>query len=166
MKKMLLLILSTILLFSFSIVFAADLKIGVLDVQKTLQSIPQVKKVQAQLKREFAPQQKQITMLQKQLKTDFDKFNREHDVMKDKDKKTMQKAILAKQEKLHNLQINFQQKLMEAQKKAMQSILGDIERVVDGIAADQKLNVVLTKANVAYNDANMDITDQVIKELK
>jgi len=166
MKKMLLLILSTILLFSFSIAFAADLKIGVLDVQKTLRSIPQVKKMQAQLKRRFAPQQTQITALQKQLKADFDKFNRDHDVMKDKDKKATQKKILAKQEKLHNLQINFQQKLMEAQKKAMQSILGSIEKAVDEVAADQKLNVVLTKANVAYNDSDMDVTNQVIKELK
>ena len=71
MKKMLLLILSTILLFSFSIAFAADLKIGVLDVQKTLRSIPQVKKMQAQLKRRFTPQQTQITALQKQLKADW-----------------------------------------------------------------------------------------------
>jgi len=166
MKKMLLLILSTILLFSFSVAFAADLKVGVLDVQKTLQSIPQVEKMQAQLKKRFTPQQAQITKLQNQLKADFDKFNREHDVMKDKDKKAMQKTILANQEKLHNLQMNFQQQLMEAQKKAMQSILNDIENVVDGIAADQKLNIVLTKANVAYNDSDMDITDQVIKALK
>jgi outer membrane protein len=166
MKKILLLISSTILLFSVSIVFAADLKVGVLDVEKVLQSIPQVKKMQTQLKERFTPQQKQITKLQDQLKVDFDKFNREHDVMKDKDKKAMQNSILAQQEKLHNLQINFQQQLMEAQKKAMQSILNDIERAVDGIAADQKLNIVLTKANVAYNDSNMDITDQVIKVLK
>jgi outer membrane protein len=166
MKKILLLVLSIGLLLGFSVARADNLKVGVLDVQKVMQKSPQVSVMQAKLKKQFAPQEKKITAAQKQLKADFDKYNKDQAVMKDADKKALQKKILAEQSKLRNLQTQFQQQLIAAQRTAMQSILKDIEGAVEDVAKDQKLDLVLTKASVAYNNPDLDVTDQVIKKLK
>jgi outer membrane protein len=166
MKKILLLVLSIGLLLGFSVARADNLKVGVLDVQKVMQKSPRVSAMQAKLKKQFAPQEKKITAAQKQLKADFDKYNKDQAVMKDADKKALQKKILAEQSKLRNLQTQFQQQLIAAQRKSMQSILKDIEDAVEKVAKDQKLDLVLTKASVAYNNPDLDVTDQVIKKLK
>lgn len=166
MKKIVLLVLSIGLLLGFSIARADNLKVGVLDVQKVMQNSPQVSAMQAKLKKQFAPQEKKITTAQKQLKADFGKYNRNKAVMKDADKKTLQKKILAEQSSLRDLQVKFQQQLIAAQRESMQSILKDIEDAVNDVAKDQKLDLVLTKASVAYNNPDLDVTDKVIKKLK
>ena len=166
MKKILLFISALAMLASVSMASAANLKVGVLDVQKVMQQIPQVTAVQKKLKKQFATQEKQITTAQKQLRADLTKFNKNRSVMKDSDKKALQKKIMSEQDALRGLQINFQQQVMAAQKKAMQSILNDVETAVNSIAKAKDLDLVLTKASIAYNDDSMDITDQVVKKLK
>jgi len=166
MKKILLLVLSIGLFLSFSVAQADNLKVGVLDVQKVMQNCSQVSAMQAKLKKQFAPQEKKITVAQKQLKADFDKYNKNQAVMKDADKKAMQKKILAEQSSLRDLQVKFQQQLIAAQRQGMQSVLKDIEDAVNDVAKDQKLDLVLTKASVAYNNPDLDVTDKVIKKLK
>ena len=157
---------SVALLASASIASAASLNVGVLDVQKVMQQIPQVTAMQKQLKKQFAPQEKQITTSQNKLKADLTKFSKNSTVMKDSDKKAMQKKLLGEQSKLRGLQVSFQQKLLAAQRSSMQKIVANIETAVKGVAKTQGLNIVLTKASVAFNDPKMDITDQVINKLK
>jgi outer membrane protein len=167
MKKILLFISALAMLVSLNIASAANnLKIGVVDVQKMMKQIPQVTAMQKQLQNKFGPQTKKITAMQKQLRADLAKFNKNRSVMKDKDVQAMQKKIISEQDKLRALQVDFQQKAMAAQRKAMQSILDDVEVAVKKVANAQNLNLVLTKASIAYNDDDMDITDKVVKELK
>lgn len=166
MKKILLFISALAMIASISIASAANLKVGVLDVQKVMQQIPQVTAMQKKLKKQFSPQTKKITTTQNQLRADLTKFNKNRLVMKDSDKKALKKKIIKGQDDLRNLQINFQQQLMAAQRKAMQSILNDVEGAVNSIAKSENLDLVLTKASIAYNDDNMDITNQVVKKLK
>lgn len=167
MKKVVLFISVLAMFVGLNVAFAADnLKIGVVDVQEMMQKIPQVTAMQKQLQSKFKPQTKKITAMQRQLQADLTKFNKNRSVMKNTDKKKMQKKIVDEQNKLRTIQIDFQKQAMNAQKKAMQSILSDVEAAVKKIAKDQNLNLVLTKASIAYNDDDMDITDKVIKELK
>jgi outer membrane protein len=167
MKKVVLFISALAMFAGLNVAFAADnLKIGVVDVQEMMQKIPQVTAMQKELQSKFDPQTKKIRSMQQQLQADLAKFNKNSSVMKNADKKKMQKKIVDEQNKLRAVQIDFQQQAMDAQKKAMQSILSDVEVAVKKVAKDQNLNLVLTKASIAYNDDDMDITDKVIKELK
>ncbi len=168
MKKIVLFVAALAMFVSLNVALAADnnLKIGVVDVQEMMQKIPQVTAMQKQLQSKFNPQTKKIKAMQQQLQADLAKYNKNKSIMKDKNKKALQKKIMDEQNKLRTMQINFQEQAMDAQKKAMQSILSDVEAAVKKVAKDQNLNLVLTKASIAYNDDDMDITDKVIKELK
>lgn len=146
--------------------FAMALNIGVVDMQKVMQNAPQVKAMQNKLKSEFGPQEQKLQALQKQLQADVEKFEKNSSIMKDSDKKALAKKIAAEQKDLQNRQNDFRTKVLTAQNEAMQKIFGQIQKIVNGIASDQKLNLILTKTSTVYSDDDMDVTDQVIKKLK
>lgn len=165
MKKLLLVLTSAALLAVSSFAFA-DLNIGVLDMQKVMKNSPQVKVMQAQLKKQFGSKEKQLTKMQKQLQSDAQNYQKNSAVMKDSDKQALQQKIAQEQQDFQKQQTDFRNKVIAAQNQAMQKVIKQIEAVVDGVAGDQKLNLIVTKSSVVYSDADMDVTDQVIKKLK
>ena len=115
MKKILIVALSCILFVGANAAFASDVKVGVVDVQQVLQNVPQVKALQTKLKKQFAPQEKKITVAQKQLQANIDKYKKNQAVMKAQDKDALQKKILDGQQQLRGMQVDFQKKVVAAQ---------------------------------------------------
>lgn len=152
-----------------SSIFATDAveqKIAVVDIQKVLTTAPQVAAIKTKLQNQFDPQSKEITELQKQLQSDVDKYTKDNAVMKDKEKKDFQDKVAAEQKKLRDMEVSFQQNLVNAQNQSMQTILKQIQDVVESMAKKQKYELVLVKGAVLYSDATLDITDQVVAALK
>lgn len=147
-------------------VWAADNKIAVVDVQKVLATAPQVAAIKTKLQNQFDPQSKAITELQKQLQADVEKYTKDNAVMKDKEKKDLQDKVTTEQKKVRDLEVSFQQNLVNAQNQAMQTILKQIQDTAEDIAKKQKYDLVLVKGAVLYSDATLDITDQVVTALK
>jgi outer membrane protein len=164
MKKVFFTIIGA-LLFSTS-VFAADLKIGVLDLQKVLASAPQVEAMKAKLKSQFDPKGKELESLQNTLKADVAKYQKNEAVMKDQDRKGMQEKIMGEQKQLQEKQGSFQQSLVAAQNQAMQTILKQVQDIVSNIATKDKYDLILLKAALGYSKDNMEITNQVIDAMK
>lgn len=164
MKKVLLLIAAGLLL-TANAAFA-DVKFGVLDLNKVLSNDPQVTLLQDQLKKQFEPRNQEIVTAQKTLQNDIDKYNKESNKLKGNDVKKNQDKIIGEQKKLQELQASFQHDLTDAQNKSMQTILKRVETVVNKIAADQKYDLVVTKVSTVYNDPKLEITDKVVTELK
>lgn len=144
----------------------ADIKVGVIDLQKVLTSAPQVTAARAQLKSQFDPRNKQIVDERKFLQTDIEKYSKDNAVMKDQERKDLQGKITDEQKKLRDNEADFQQKFMAAQDKSMQEVTKQIQDVVDKIAKDQKYDLILAKGATAYNNPSYDITDQIITALK
>ncbi|OGT07824.1 MAG: hypothetical protein A2X78_02120 [Gammaproteobacteria bacterium GWE2_37_16] len=164
MKKVSLLIAAGLLL-AANAAFA-DTKIGVLDLNKVLSNDPQVTLLQDQLKKQFEPRNQEIVTAQKNLQNDIDKYNKDSGKIKGNDVKKNQDNIIAEQKKLRDMQASFQHDLTDAQNKSMQTILKRVETVVNKIAADQKYDLVVTKVSTVYNDPKLEITDKVVTELK
>jgi len=149
-----------------SSVWAADSKIAIVDVQKVLADAPQVSAVKTKLQNQFEPQNKEIAGMQKQLQTDIEKYTKDNAVMKDKEKKDLQDKITDEQKKLREKEVGFQQNLVNAQNQAMQGILKQIQDAAEAIAKKQQYDMIVVKGAVLYNNASLDITDQVITALK
>ena len=144
----------------------ADNKVGVVDIQKVLATAPQVAAAKTKLQNQFDPQSKEIATLQKQLQGDIEKYTKDSAVMKEKEKKDLQDKVTAEQKKLRDLEVGFQQNLVNAQNQSMQDILKQIQDTVEGIAKKQKYDLVLVKGAVLYNNSDFDITEPVITALK
>jgi outer membrane protein len=166
MKKILLSFLTLALISSVSGVFAADLKIGVVNFQQVLQNYPKVKATDEKLKKQFAPQQEKLVAMQKKLNDDINKYNRDGAIMKESDKKDAEGKIRDAANKFQTAQGDFQKQLALARNEAMKSIEQDVSGIVSKVAKEQNFDLVLAKAAVGYNKPEADITDRVIKKLK
>ncbi len=168
MKKLLIIMCSLIGLCLGSNVLAAEIRIGVLDLNKVMQASPQVTAAQAALKAQFEPRSKEITAKQDILKKEIEDFNTRNGnkAKLDMAQQKVKEGILDDQKKLQDMAASFQKDFVAQQNKTMQVVLNKIQDVVNKVAHEKQLNLVITKISTAYNDANLEITDDVMMELK
>ena len=96
---------------------AADMKVGIVDMQTVFQKSQTVAKMRAALQKQFAPKEQAINAKQKILQDDIGKYKRDSAIMKDNDRDALEKKISAEQQELGSLQSDFQSQIVTAQNK-------------------------------------------------
>jgi outer membrane protein len=165
MKKFLI-AMSTVVLFVFGSTAFADLKIGVLDLNKIMMDSPQLAAAKVKLKSDFDKREKDILSAQQIFQKAVEDFNKNGPTMKADAQKNAQQDIVKQQKDLQDKQSKFQNDLNASQGAAMKDIVKKIEGIVNGIAADKKFDLILAKAGTAFNKPELEITDDVIKQMK
>lgn len=161
-------IVATGLSLSFATAAFADTKIGVVDLNKVLRADPHVAAAQAQLKKQFEPKNQALLAEQKSFQRQVEQYNKDqtNGKLKDADLKKAQQNLMSEENKIQEDRNNFQRELANAQNQSMQNILKKVETAVQKIAAEQKIDLVLTKASTAFSKPELEITDKVITEIK
>ncbi|MBU0744001.1 MAG: OmpH family outer membrane protein [Gammaproteobacteria bacterium] len=165
MKKVTLFV-GAILMLGFSSLGFAQMKTVVLDVNKMLASLPQIKTMQADLKTKFDPKGKELVGLQNTFRSDLDKYKQNNTILKGEELKKEQQKIIDEGKKLQEAKLALQRDLTSSQNQELRPILKQVEQVVTKISKDQKIDLVITKTSTAYNNPKFEITDQVITEMK
>jgi len=165
MRKILLAASTMIFLMLGSAVFA-ETKIGVIDYEKVVVGSPQLVAAKADLKKKFDPREKEISEAQKKFQSDIEAFSKNGPTMKADDQKAAQQKIMDQQKKLQEMQTKFQNDATTAQNNTMRDILKKIEDIVNKIATGKNLDLVIAKNSVPYSKKELDITDEVIKQIK
>lgn len=166
MRKSIVIFFSFVLFILMQNVFAADLKIGILDINNVLENTPQVDAMKAKLRDKYTPGMKEITTLDKTLKADMSKYAKNSVTMKPDAQSALKNKIVKEQAILRNKEMNFQKNFMKAQTEMQQTILKKIQDVVSKIAQKESFDLVLVKDTVAFNLPAADISPEVIAELK
>ena len=141
-------------------------KTAIVDIQRILQNAAQVNAMKEKLKAEFSPRQTQLVSAQNTLKTDIDKLQAEHASMDKKALESLQRQIQAEQTDIQNKQAAFQKDLFAAQDKALESLLDQVKRIIEGVAKQKNLALVLVSNSVAYVQDKVDITPDVLRLMK
>ena len=144
--------------------FAMAEKIGVVNLPKIFQST-QAQKINAQLQKEFSPQQQKIVTMGKKLQADVKKLQRNQAVMDKNSLEKLRTSIMQQEKQLRAAQAKFQQAFFVARSKAMNGFLTKISGVVKKIAAKKDLDMVLPKNGVLYAKESVDITTDVTSAL-
>lgn len=145
-------------------VAAAELKIGVVHVQKLVAESPQAKAIQERLKQEFAPREREIMAQQNDLKGLQEKFQRDAQVMSESERSNTER-------KMRDLQRDLQfrvQSLREDAQTRQNEELGKLQRelgqAVEAFAKAEGYDLILTDG-VAFRKEALDVTDQVLKRI-
>lgn len=165
MKKSLLVLLASTSLMLGSSAFA-ETKIGVVDFNKALLESPQLADAKNKLKKQFDAREKEITEAQKKFQASIEAFNKNSPTMKADAKEAEQRKIMEQQKKVQEMQEKFQKDVNETQTKVMNGIVDKIQSIVDKVANDNKLDLVIVKASAPYSKKELEVTDAVIKQLK
>lgn len=168
MKKLLKVLVALPLVLLMNTGFAAattDMKIGVIDIQKVVQTAPQTKAITSRLSSKFDARKKEIETAQKSIEDGDAKLKRDGSVMSDSDRQALQDKLANQKRELMFKQQTYQEDVVRAQNEEMQKLLDSVRGVVDTIAEKEKYDIVLQKESLPYVDSKLDITDQVIAAL-
>lgn len=144
----------------------STLTVGVIDLAQVLQNSPQMKKAADKLKAEFKPRQERIAAMQEDMQKNQDKIKRDSSVMSQVDLQALQDKVVNERRDLQRMQEDYMQDLQAAQQQAMQGVLQGIDKIVQNIASQGHYDLILQKNSVAFASQRVDITPQVIQQLK
>ncbi len=165
MKKLLKGVLGAIALLSLHSMAFADTKIGVLDLREILQKAPQIAVSNTELQKQFKPRNDKIVAAEKELQAKIDKLNRDGAVMSETERSQLQDKIITEKATLGGMIASFRKDLNDAQNKAMQKLMTQINGIVAKIGTDGKYSLIMVRDASAYFDKTLDITPQVIQQL-
>lgn len=149
-----------------SMVAVAASSVGVVDMQSVFKSAPQVQKINDQLKSQFQNRRAQIVKMGQTLQKDMQNYQKNKSVMKQADATNLNAKIAREENSLRMAQTKFQQDVFAAQNKAMNDFMSKIDGIIAGIAKKKNLDLVIPKNGVLYSTPNMDITNDVVNQLK
>jgi len=144
---------------------AADFKVAVVDMQRALNECEAGKHAKDQVKGKFDKAQDQL----KKQRDDLDKAREEFDkkalVMKEEQRRDLEKDFEVKQLEFKRRYEDFQRDLKRTDAELTSGIVEQLYGIVAEIGAQKGYTMVLESSSGAllYNDKSIDITDDVIK---
>jgi outer membrane protein len=90
-------------------VFADNAKIGVVDLQKIMQTSSQIKDIQQKLEKEFKPRPDKLVAMEASIKADMEKFKRDGAILSATQKKDIEKKIVGAQQQFERDGQQYQQ---------------------------------------------------------
>lgn len=143
----------------------AATKVGYVEVAKVLKAAPQVKAIKERIRREFARRDDQLVAEQKKIKRLREKLQRDAAIMSESEAKRLERDIIARTRKLKNAQSEFQEDLALRQNEELAKLRKVISEVVIKVAKRGGYDMIL-ESGVVWATDRVNITDQVIRELK
>lgn len=146
-------------------VFADAAKIGVVDLQKIMQTSNQMKDIQQKLEKEFKPRRDKLVASETTLKADMEKFKRDAAILTAAQKKDLEKKIVAAQQQFERDGQQYQQDLSTAHNEAMEGLYTKVRAAIGKIAKEEKYDLIVQKDAAPFSVAALDVTEKVMKAI-
>jgi outer membrane protein len=158
-------LLSSILGFS-QCVYAADVKIGVVDVQTVMQKSADYQQLNTQLQNKFKPRQDKLMATKKSIQTEIQDFSKNQAVLKPEEQAKLKNKIIGEQQNYEAQVESFRNDIGQEKNKSMQQFMEKVQTAVNSVAKQGQYNFVLYRAAVPYMESSTDVTQQVLDAMK
>jgi outer membrane protein len=142
---------------------AADVKVGVVDVQRAVMQTEDGLRAQATLKKMFDSRQQELNKRQGDMQKQKDEIDKQKSVLS---QSALQKKVDDWQKQMVELQSTFVEYNKELEKKQKELTDPIFERVLGAIkrlAGQEGYDLIVDRATVAFARGDLDLTDRVIQ---
>jgi len=146
-------------------VIAADLKIGVVSVERILTEAPQVDAVNTSMLERFGPHRDELQKLEKEITGMQENYKRNELVMTEDKLNELKKEIITKIQMLKQKESVLTQEVSTVRNQELAVLQQQVRGIIDDIAKKGKYSLVLSEG-VAYTDDKLDITNKVLDRMK
>ncbi|MGH8645044.1 MAG: OmpH family outer membrane protein [Gammaproteobacteria bacterium] len=144
---------------------AAELRLGVVNPVKILESAPQAEAARKRLEQEFASRDRQLVSLQRTLKQKEDRLAKDGAVMSESERQKLERDIISARRDLRRDQTDFRDDLNLRRNEELGKLQRQVAETIRTVAKDQNFDVIVGEG-VYYASERVDITDEVVKRLK
>jgi outer membrane protein len=150
---------------TFSATANAEMKVGVVNMQKLFQEAPQTKSAMQSLKTEFGPRERELTAMQADLKAKDEKLQKEGALMSEADRIKTEKNLRDQQREFSRKAGEYQDDVNTRKNEELGRIQRFIIEEIQSYAGSQGFDLVLTGDVVAFAKSTYDITGNVLAVL-
>lgn len=144
---------------------AAEQKLGVVDVQGIVRSLPQFAEIAQVVTGEFKDQIQEVNTQSEEYNFLIQKLQRESATMSDADKTKLEEQIIALQKTLQEKTGPLQKDMQTREQEEQRKLLGLVMQAVEKIAAEGKYDVVLNRSTTPFVKPEFDISQQVLEQV-
>jgi outer membrane protein len=147
--------------------FAQELKIGYVDVEKIIDSIPGKEEVRKILEEESDVWRAQAEEKMKELQQLREEYEGQKLILSPEKKKSKEEEIALKEQEFNQLWADLQEKAQRRNAELTQPILEKAEKAINTIAERDEYALIFDSsvASIVYGVSELDLTDKVIEEL-
>jgi outer membrane protein len=151
--------------FGLSLALQAEQKIGVVDLERALNEVADGQAAKTKLQDEFKKKQDMLDKKQNELKKLQDNLQSKASMLTEKARQEKAMEFQTKYAEAQQVYQETQQEFVKKQQEVMGDILKKMNPIVRDIAQKEGYSIVLNKtdATVVFAQANLDVTDEVIK---
>ncbi len=143
-----------------------SVKIGVVDIQRIMQTSPEVRSISEKLQNQFKPREDKLKAQEQAIEDLVNKLKRNSAVMTAAQIEAQKSQIDDKRNDLQAAQAQFMQEARAAQEKDLGGIIEKINAAVEQIAKREHYTLIVQRDHVVYYQPNMDITSEVLATME
>ena len=163
-KKWLAVALVSALVCSAARAVQAEVKIGVVSTEVILRDSAAAQAASKKLEQEFSKRDKELNAAGQRLKNDVERFEKNAGTMTEQERIRKQRDLAERDRDFQRRQRELREDFNQRRNEELQKLLRQANTVIKNIAQREKYDLILQEA--IYVNPKIDITDQVLKELK
>lgn len=163
-KKWLAVALVSALVCSAATAVQAEVKIGVVSTEVILRDSVAAQAASKKLEQEFSKRDKELNAAGQRLKNDVERFEKNAGTMTEQERIRKQRDLAERDRDFQRRQRELREDFNQRRNEELQKLLRQANTVIKNIAQREKYDLILQEA--IYVNPKIDITDQVLKELK
>lgn len=145
---------------------AAEMKIGIVNVERVMKESAPAVRAQKKIEREFSARDQEIQKMIKQARDLQAGLEKDAVTMSDTDRRNKERDLANLNRDLQRSQREFREDLNLRKNEETALILQRADKVIKGIAEADKFDLILQQEAVVFRSPRIDITDKVIKALE
>jgi len=141
----------------------AEFKVGVVDTGMVLQKSSLMTAANTELNKKFKPRQDELAGAQRRLQDETDQLS--NGTLSQDDRTKLQNKVINDKATVDIMSASFQRDLTIAKNDALQKVMEKLSEAINKIAQSGHYNLIEQRANILFIDKNIDITQDVIREM-
>ena len=145
---------------------AADVaKIGIVNLQRIMETSDAVKSAQAQIKKEKEKMEQELNAKGAEIEELRKQFERESMVMSKEKREEKEREGRIKLNDFKSLQQRYRSQLQNLEKRLVNELRKDVFALVEEMGKKEGYLLIINNFSVMYSPGSIDITDKLIKQL-
>lgn len=144
---------------------AESIKIGFINTARVLDESPQADAARQRIEKEFSPRDKEIVAAQKEVLKLEEKLNRDGAIMSETERRRLERDVMTQKRDLKRASEEAREDFNIRRNEEFDKIRRLVREVIVEIAEKQHFDLIL-EAGVVFASDKINITDQVVEQLK
>lgn len=156
----------TLLIAAFSwSAYGAELKLGFVNAAKILEEAPQAEAARNKLEREFAPRDKNLVAMQKEIKSLEDKLAKDGAIQSDDERRKGERDVITQKRDLKRAQDEFREDFNIRRNEEFGRLQRLVYETIVSLAKQDGYDLIVGDGAIYASD-RVDITEKVLERLK